>query len=84
MVDINIETILDISHELQERNDYIPLVLHRYLLNPKEYYKNMTPDAKRLYYKKRTELQGADYISYLEKDLMDWIKKNPKYEKILI
>lgn len=83
MVELIVENIINKSDKLQEMTEYIPLVLHRFLPNPNQYYDNMSHDAELEYFRKRTELQGDEYYSYLEDELLEWLKEHKDFEDII-
>ena len=62
---------------------YIPLCLHCYLDD--DYWTNASEKAKRQFYLKRTQLQGAkDYGQFIEDDLLEWVEQNKEFENIII
>lgn len=82
MTNLNHELILDKIDDLNKINDYIPLVLLRYV--GVDYFDRATDKALSEYYKRRTDLQRAsDFNEYLEKDLKDWLEKHKEFEDIL-
>lgn len=69
-------------NDLANMKGYVPLALHRYL--PNNYWDVATEQAKKEYYQKRTELQGASNPNkFLEDDLMSWIKEHKNFKDII-
>ena len=81
-MNINHDKVLSKIDELNKINDYIPLMLMRYV--GKDYFDRATDKALKEYYKNRTALQVVDdFNDYLEKDLTDWLKKHKEFKDII-
>ena len=79
---LNHNKVLEHLDELNEIDEYIPLVLHRYV--GLSYFDRATGNAIKEYYRVRTGLQGAsDYNKYLEDDLKKWLKNHKEFEDII-
>ena len=91
MVKVNIDEILKNVKEFEKYNDMLPLLLMIYINNG-TYIKNLK--KKDLWYgnvqdkifKRRMRtmfLNTEDIITFEDKELKQWLKKNTKYENII-
>lgn len=91
MVKVNIDEILKNVKEFEKYNDMLPLLLMIYINNG-TYIKNLK--KKDLWYgnvqdkifKRRMEtmfLNTEDIITFEEKELTQWLKKNKNYSSII-
>lgn len=81
-MNINHDKVLSKIDELNKINDYIPLMLMRYV--SLDYFDRATDKALKEYYKNRTALQVVDdFNSFLEKDLTDWLNEHKEFEDII-
>ena len=79
---INQNNIIKHLQEIQGLQEYLPLVLYRYV--GVEYIDKLEEKEKKKYYKARTDLQRTnDYNQFLQDDLQKWLKKHKQYQDII-
>lgn len=85
MTDFNYEKLKEYKPYFEkEYAGYLPLVLHN-IIDSQDYFKRITPKIMMEFLKKRDNIPEdfREIEDYLEKDLINWLKKNPQFKDII-
>lgn len=81
---VNEEAILEVQDELQNFKEELAWVLYDYINLP-YYFSNVSDSVVQGFYDRRHDISIVENpVEYIEYDLQEWVKENPKYKDIYI